>query len=474
MIRNYMLVLIILQFFFNSVDAAETKIDHWKLGVVSITNQVIRSPYNNIGIFYGSGFIVNKSLGIIATNKHVVNSSNINDTIVTFYNGREFKAKLIYSDPLSDFSFLQVSTEDIPTNAIEFVLSKELPKINDQVTIIGNNEGQGFSVQTGIVTSLYEVSNYFPDQTMRISLNIRGGSSGSPIIDQKGKVVALNYATDNTYAYALTAGYLNDAYQNIKNKLDPIRQDTGAIFSYYSLDKAVRDFNFPKTEIPLYLSKFPNSQSKILITSSIIQNTPAESIMQPSDIIWKINDKLIGPNLYELQTILNNSTDFVKLSVYRKGELIDLNVNLYKPKDNQVRRMISLDNAILFEVDDYVRFITGAPIGAVFVVNVERTSGLSNIDTMYINNILAYYLQITQINNTPINSLDDVIAIIPKLKDKPDYVVYYRNFAGQGGYDKTMYFNRAVQFQDVKYSLYDEPILYTFDTLKKTWLMKKL
>ncbi|MDF3047534.1 MAG: serine protease [Candidatus Midichloriaceae bacterium] len=454
---------------------ANEKTDLWKRGVVSISNSIIKSPYYPTGEFFGTGFIVDKSLGIIATNKHVVDSVNINDTTVTFHNGREIKAKLIYSDPQSDFSFLKVLPKSIPEDGIELKISTVPPKINESVTIIGNNEGQGFSIQTGIITSSFEISNYFPDQTLRISLNARGGSSGSPILNKKGEVIAINYAVDNTFAYALSIAYINDAYQVIKNGDIPQRKDTGAILGYYSLDRAVKALKFPENLISEYLKKFPNSLNKVLVVRNTLQGTPAEKMLRPSDIIWAINGNLVGPNLYELQKLINDTKDSVKLTLFRDGKFVDILIPVYDLKEHAITRMLNLDEAILFETDEFIRFVTGAQLGSVVTVSIGRNSGLSGIDTVILDGVPHYSLQIVRVNNKEINSLDDLIAIIPEIRAKQNYTIYYRNLTAQNGYNKTLYFNRMLQFNSIPYSPYDdEPTLYEYDAQQETWTVKKI
>lgn len=475
MLRSLILTLLVVLINSNAM-AKEVggKIEDWKKAVVSITNQVIKSPYGNTGEFYGTGFIIDKKNGIIATNKHVVNHNNINDTSVTFHNGREMLVTVLYSDPQHDFSFLKTSAP-IPDDCNEFKFSSQFPQLNDSVTIIGNNENQGFSIQMGIITSLYETSNHFPDQTIRISLNARGGSSGSPIINSKGEVVAINYAVDSTYAYALPAHYLNDSISVIKKEQRPSRLDTGAILSYYSLDKAARHLNFPQDMVSEYLKKFPNSLNKALVVNSILPGSPAENLLMPSDIIWAINGKQVGPNLYEYQKIMDTSTEGVKLTVYRNGKPLEISIRPYDLARHTVKKLLSFDSTILFEVDDFIRLVTGAPIGAVFAVNVERTSGLSNIETVSIDGSPHYLLQIVRFDDKDIKSLEDVAAIISDLRKKQDFSVYYKNYAGEGGYNKTIYINRALQFQDIKYSPYDdEPTLFTMDETTKKWVSSKL
>jgi len=282
-------------------------LDVWKKGVVSITNDIIKAPYNNTGQYFATGFVVDKANGIIVTNRHAVNISNVNDTYVAFHNGRESKAILLYSDPHHDFSLLSIDPKHFPEDSVDLKMVRRFPNINDAVTIIGNNDNQSFSVQTGLITSIYEISNYFSDQSFRISLNARGGSSGSPILNSAGEVIALNFAVDSTFAYAMPASYIIDALEMIAQNKQNERFDLGAMFGYYSLDQAVRYLSFPEKEVSSYLSAFPRSLNKVLIVESTLVNSPAAQMLQASDIIWKVNGKLIGPELYSFQKIINDS-----------------------------------------------------------------------------------------------------------------------------------------------------------------------
>ena len=106
--------------------------------------------------------------------------------------------------------------------------------------MIGNNQAQALSVQTGTISSIYQSFGFFPNQSIRISLNSRGGSSGSPVCDAAGRAVALQCGGDDTFAHALPIKYIQDALAPLNKQQMPQRRDTGAMVDYYSLDRAVR------------------------------------------------------------------------------------------------------------------------------------------------------------------------------------------------------------------------------------------
>lgn len=54
--------------------------------------------------------------------------------------------------------------------------------IDQPIFMAGNNEGHGFSLHTGVVADLYEITGNMPQQSIKLSLNTKGGSSGSSVL----------------------------------------------------------------------------------------------------------------------------------------------------------------------------------------------------------------------------------------------------------------------------------------------------
>ena len=87
----------------------------------------------------GSGFIIDAK-GIVVTNNHVI--QNADDIIVRVNGEKEYKAKIIGTDPLSDIAVLQMETSDkfVP---VKFGNSDNA-RIGDWVIAIGNPFGLGW------------------------------------------------------------------------------------------------------------------------------------------------------------------------------------------------------------------------------------------------------------------------------------------------------------------------------------------
>ena len=89
----------------------------------------------------GSGFIINKN-GTVITNNHVIKGAE--DIFVRVNGDKEYKAKIVGADPLSDLAVLKIQSEDkfIP---VKFGDSDKA-RIGDWVIAIGNPFGLGGTV----------------------------------------------------------------------------------------------------------------------------------------------------------------------------------------------------------------------------------------------------------------------------------------------------------------------------------------
>ena len=96
----------------------------------------------------GSGFIIDEK-GIVVTNNHVIQDAE--DIIVRDNGDKEFKAKVVGADPLSDIAVLQIETNEKFT-PVKFGNSDKA-RIGDWVIAIGNPFGFGGTVTSGIISA---------------------------------------------------------------------------------------------------------------------------------------------------------------------------------------------------------------------------------------------------------------------------------------------------------------------------------
>jgi len=137
----------------------------------------------------GSGFIIDRS-GYVVTNNHVVDASK--KITVTLPDKREFIAKLVGTDPVTDVALLKI-TSDRPLPMVEFGDDKKL-RVGDWVVAVGNPYGLSNSVTAGIVSSLgrnIESSQQYTN-FIQIDAPINRGNSGGPTFDLRGQVIGMN------------------------------------------------------------------------------------------------------------------------------------------------------------------------------------------------------------------------------------------------------------------------------------------
>ena len=138
----------------------------------------------------GSGFIIDEK-GIVVTNNHVIQDAE--DIVVRVNGDKEFKAKIIGADPLSDIAVLQLETNEkfIPV----IFGDSDKARIGDWVIAIGNPFGLGGTVTSGIISARNRsigLSRY--EDYIQTDASINSGNSGGPLFDMNGDVIGINTA----------------------------------------------------------------------------------------------------------------------------------------------------------------------------------------------------------------------------------------------------------------------------------------
>ncbi len=138
----------------------------------------------------GSGFIIDVE-GIVVTNNHVIQGAE--DIMVTVNGEKEYEAKIIGADPLSDLAVLEIQSKD------KFVPVKfgdsDKARIGDWVIAIGNPYGFGGTVTAGIISARNRsigLSRY--EDYIQTDASINQGNSGGPLFDMNGDVIGINTA----------------------------------------------------------------------------------------------------------------------------------------------------------------------------------------------------------------------------------------------------------------------------------------
>lgn len=138
----------------------------------------------------GSGVIVNAD-GYILTNNHVVGGAD--EVTVTLHDGRDLRAKVVGTDPMSDLAVIRVKAQDLPAATLG---SSEKLKVGEWVVAAGNPFNLSNTITAGIVSakgrSNVRIAEY--EDFIQTDAAINPGNSGGALVNLRGEVVGINTA----------------------------------------------------------------------------------------------------------------------------------------------------------------------------------------------------------------------------------------------------------------------------------------
>lgn len=147
----------------------------------------------------GSGVIIRGEQGknvYVLTNNHVISGAKPEQITITLADNRLFKAAQVWADPESDVAVLRIDGGDLPTAKLG--VSNKV-RVGEWVIAIGSPFGLNQSVTHGII-SARERGQISLGGTIRIKnflqtdAPINPGSSGGPLVNLDGEVIAINTA----------------------------------------------------------------------------------------------------------------------------------------------------------------------------------------------------------------------------------------------------------------------------------------
>jgi S1-C subfamily serine protease len=180
------------------------------------TSQIVREALGSTvfvrgGRVYGAGVLLD-ARGHVLTCQHVI--AGLDQIVVSFSDGASFDATVVESDPKLDLALLRIATDRVPAVEPAAVTSV---KLGDDVFAFGAPRKMAFSLSRGMVS--YVGRAFDGVYYLQTDLAMNGGSSGGPVLNDRGQVVALSsfvlrdseglaFALPIEYAYRRFAAHL--------------------------------------------------------------------------------------------------------------------------------------------------------------------------------------------------------------------------------------------------------------------------
>lgn len=374
-----------------------------------------------------TGFVVDAERGLILTNRHVVTPGPVRAQAI-FLNQEEVDLVPVYRDPVHDFGFFSYRPADLQFMVpAELELVPEAAQIGRDIRVVGNDAGEQLSILAGTIARLdrqapnYGRGNYNDFNTfyLQAASGTSGGSSGSPVIDIEGRVVALN-AGANTQAassFFLPLDRIRVALATIQQG-QPVPRGTLQTEFVHKPYAELRRLGLNRDTEASMREAYPN-QTGMLVVEQVIPGAPAAGELQPGDILVSVDNELTAEFVPLAGLLDENVGGSVAVSVERGGRRLDFELGVDDLHAITPSEYIEYGDGIFHDLSYQQARHFYRPVAGVYVANPGYVFGGAAIPRASL---------VTEVNRAPIGSLDDFERVVETLREGQQVSVRFVTF----------------------------------------------
>jgi S1-C subfamily serine protease len=394
-------------------------------GVVSIrvdSTRAFDTEWNSSS--QATGFVVDAERGLILTNRHVVTPGPVVAEAI-FRNNEEVRLMPVYRDPVHDFGFFRYDPKDL-----HYIEPTELPLVPDgagigrEIRVIGNDAGEQLSILAGTIARLDRKApdygrgkyNDFNTFYLQAASSTSGGSSGSPVVNIDGEVVALNAGANNSAAssFFLPLDRIYRALDLIRDGKPVARGTLQTMFVRKAYDELKR-LGLTENSERIVRMFYPD-QTGMLTIEQVIPESPAAGKLAPGDILVRINGELVTEFVPLAAALDDHVGEEIEVEVERGGKSVIENILVTDLHTITPSEFIEFGDAIVNNLSYQQARHYNLAVTGVYVANPGYLLSKSAIPRGAV---------ITDIGGKAIENIDDFEAALDGLADGGRALVRY-------------------------------------------------
>jgi S1-C subfamily serine protease len=371
-----------------------------------------------------TGFVIDAKRGLILTNRHVVTPGPVTAQAI-FLNREEVQLYPVYRDPIHDFGIYRYDPAKL-----KFIQPAELPLypagavIGREIRVVGNDAGEQLSILAGTLARLdreapeygYGKYNDFNTFYYQAASSTSGGSSGSPVIDIEGRVVALNAggATGAASSFYLPLTAVTRALSFIDAGKPVPRGTLETVFKYTPYDELRRlGLN---SDVEARLRGAYPKLTGMLVVDDVQPGSGADGVLAPGDILVSIDGKPV-PEFFALEDVLDGHVGRqINVEVERGRETLKHELEVQSLASITADEYIEFGEAVVHTLSYQQARHFNVPIQGVYIANPGYVFGSAGIPRAAL---------ISSFNGKKVGSLQDFEAALADLADGANAPVRY-------------------------------------------------